>query len=136
MNLFTHLNFGGDCEKAFRFYEQHLGGTVTVMMKRSQVTPGPPAEAGNEDSVIHARLRVAQVELIGNDVPADHFLPVRSAYLYLMLDSTEEAERIYGALAEEGKVSIPLAETPYASRFAQLRDKFGVLWTIIHERPR
>jgi PhnB protein len=137
MNLFTHLNFGGNCENAFRFYEQHLGGTVTIMMKQSQMTPTPPAEqAGNEDRVVHARLSIAQVELIGNDVPADHFLPIRSSYLYLAVDSAEDAERIYGVLAGDGKVTIPIAKTPYASRFAQLRDKFGVLWTIIHELPR
>jgi PhnB protein len=137
MKIFTHLNFGGNCENAFRFYEQHLGGAITIMMKRSQMTPEPPAErAGNEDPVVHARLRVAEVELIGNDVPADRFLPIRSSYLYLAVDSAEDAERVYGVLAEDGKVGIPMAETPYASRFGQLRDKFGVLWTIIHERPR
>jgi PhnB protein len=63
-------------------------------------------------------------------------MPIRSSYLYLALDSAEDAERVYGVLAEEGKVSMPIAETPFASRFAQLRDKFGVLWTIIHQRPR
>jgi hypothetical protein len=26
MNLYTHLNFGGNCENAFRFYEKHLEG--------------------------------------------------------------------------------------------------------------
>jgi PhnB protein len=137
MNLYTHLNFGGNCDNAFRFYEQHLGGTVTIVMKQSQMTPAQPAQlAGNEDRVVHARLSVAGVELIGNDVPADRFRPIRSSYLYLALDSPEDAERVYGALAEEGKVSMPIAETPYASRFAQLRDRFGVLWTIIHERAR
>jgi PhnB protein len=137
MNLYTHLNFGGNCDNAFRFYEQHLAGAVTIIMKQSQMTPAQPAErAGNEDRVVHARLSVAGVELIGNDVPADRFRPIRSSYLYLALDSPEDAERVYGALAEEGKVSMPIAETPYAPRFAQLRDRFGVLWTIIHERPR
>ena len=28
MQLMPYLNFQGDCEAAFRFYEQHLGGTV------------------------------------------------------------------------------------------------------------
>ena len=137
MTLYTHLNFGGNCEDAFRFYEKHLGGTITVIMKQSQMTPRQSAEqAGKEDSVVHARMNFAGVELIGNDVPADRFLPIRSSYLYLALDSAEDAERVYGVLAEEGKVSMPIAETPFASRFAQLRDRFGVLWTIIHQRPR
>ena len=137
MNLYTHRNFGGNCEHAFRFYEKHLGGTMTVIMKQSQMMPRQTAEqAGKEDGVVHARMSVAGVELIGNDVPADRFLPIRSSYLYLAVGSAEDAERVYGVLAEDGKVGIPMAETPYASRFGQLRDKFGVLWTIIHERPR
>ncbi|MFW6079096.1 MAG: VOC family protein, partial [Gemmatimonadota bacterium] len=86
------------------------------------------------NAVIHARMNVAGVELIGNDVPPNHFQPVRSSYLFLAVDSPEAADRIYAVLAEDGEVGMPIAETFFASRFAQLRDRFGTLWTIIHER--
>jgi PhnB protein len=135
MNLYTHLNFGGDCEEAFRFYEKHLGGQVTMMMKADQLPPQMKAP-GSLDAVIHARMNVAGVELIGNDVPPEHFQPIRSSYLYLAVDSAAEAERLYNALADGGQVTMPIAETFFATRFAQLRDRFGVLWSIIHERPR
>jgi PhnB protein len=135
MKLYTHLNFGGDCEEAFRFYEKHLGGKITMMMKASELPAGvnPP---GSADAVIHARMDIAGVELIGNDVPGDRFQPVRSSYLYLAVDAAEEAERIHSILLEGGKVGMPLAETFFATRFGQLRDRFGTLWTIIHERSR
>src|SRR5581483_8630218 len=135
MRLYTHLNFGGNCEEAFRFYEKHLGGKITMMMKQDQLPPNmrPPGEL---NAVIHARMTVAGVELIGNDVPAQHFKPIRSSYLYLSVDSTADAERIYRVLEEGGEVGMPIAETFFATRFAQVRDKFGVLWSIIHERPR
>ena len=81
-------------------------------------------------------MAVAGVELIGNDVPPNVFQPIRSSYLYLGVDSAEEAEKIYSVLKEGGEVSMPLAETFFASRFAMLRDRFGTLWTIIHERER
>jgi PhnB protein len=135
MRLCTHLNFGGNCEEAFRFYEQHLGGRITLMMKASELPPEVKAP-GSPDAVIHARMDVAGVELIGNDVPAAYFQPVRSSYLYLSVDSAEEAERVYGVLSDGGQVSAPIAETFFATRFAQLRDRFGTLWTIIHERSR
>jgi PhnB protein len=135
MKLYTHLNFGGNCEEAFRFYEAQLGGKITMMMKASELPPEVKAP-GSLDAVIHARMDIAGVELIGNDVPAEYFQPIRSSYLYFSVDSTEEAERIYNVLAEGGKVSVPIAETFFATRFAQLRDRFGVLWSIIHERPR
>jgi PhnB protein len=135
VKLYTHLNFGGNCEEAFRFYEEHLGGRITMMMKASQLPPHVKAP-GSENAVIHARMNIAGVELIGNDVPAEVFGAVRSSYLYLSLDSADEAERVYKLLEDGGKVSMPIAETFFASRFAQLRDKFGTLWTIISEKPR
>jgi PhnB protein len=135
MNLYTHLNFGGNCEEAFQFYEQHLGGRVTMMMKASEMPAGARSPPGSADAVIHAQLSVAGVQLIGNDVPGGRFEPIRSSYLYLAVDSPEEADRIYAALAEDGEVGMPIAETFFATRFAQLRDRFGVLWTILHEKP-
>ena len=30
---------------------------------------------------------------------------------------------------------MPLEETFYATRFSMLRDRFGVSWTVIHQRP-
>jgi PhnB protein len=136
MRLYTQLNFGGNCEEAFRFYEKHLGGKITMIMRKSDLPPGvtPPDEPDN--FVIHIRMDIAGGELIGNDVPAQYFKPQRSSYLYLAVDSAEEAERVYGILSEGGEVSMKLSEQFFATRFAQLRDKFGTLWTILHERPR
>lgn len=134
MKLYTPLNFGGNCMEAFRFYAQHLGGNITFMMTRGEA-PGPdPAPTGSKDAIIHARMTIGETELIGNDVPAEIFQPMRSAYLYLAVDSAEEAERIYGLLTEGGQLFTPLAETFFASRFGMLRDRFGTSWTIIHER--
>jgi PhnB protein len=137
MKLYTHLNFGGNCEEAFRFYEKHIGGRITTMMRISDLPPEvPPPPGSRPDAVIHASMAVAGVQLIGNDVPPDRFKPIRSSYLYLAVDSAEAADKIYEALAEGGEVGMPIAETFFATRFAQLRDRFGTLWTILHERPR
>ena len=136
MKLYTHLNFGGNCEEAFRFYETHLGGKITMMMKQSDLPPEVPAPPGSGKAVIHARVTVAGVELIGNDVPPNVFKPVRSSYLYLAVDSAKAADKIYAILKEGGEIGMPMEETFFASRFAQLRDRFGTLWTIIHERAR
>jgi PhnB protein len=135
MKLYTHLNFGGNCEEAFRFYEKHLGGKITTMMKQSQLPPEVKALHGSENAIIHARMDIAGVELIGNDVPPDHYQPIRSSYLYLAVDSADAADKIYAALADGGEVGMPMVETFFASRFAQLRDRFGTLWTILHPRP-
>ena len=70
MKLYTHLNFGGNCEEAFRYYETHLGGKITTMMNQSQV---PGSAAGDDTAIIHARMDIGDTILIGNDVPSNVF---------------------------------------------------------------
>ena len=135
MKLFTHLNFPGNCAQAFHYYEQHLGGKILMLMKQSEA-PGASPKPEGADPVIHARMEIGGTVLIGNDVPAEHLQPMRSVYLYLSVDSAEEAERIYSLLMVGGEAYMPLQETFFATRFSQLRDQFGTLWSLIHERPR
>src|SRR5690349_5457003 len=108
MKLYTHLNFGGNCEEAFRFYEKLLPGRITMMMKQNELPPGVPRPGDSDQFVIHARMDVAGGELIGNDVPKPHFQPIRSSYLYLAVDSDKDADRIYAALKEGGQVSMAM----------------------------
>lgn len=133
MKLYAQLNFGGNCEEAFRFYEANLAGKVLMMMHQNQA-PGSKATGDAGKAVIHARLAIGDTVLIGNDVPSSVFEKIRSVYIYLSADSSEEAERVYKLLAEDGQVYMPLEKTFYATRFGQLRDRFGVSWSIIHER--
>lgn len=85
---------------------------------------------------MYARMNIGETELMGSDVPSDRFQPMRSVYLSLNVDSTEEAERIYALLCEGGQIFMPMEETFFAFRFAMLRDRFGTSWMILHERPR
>jgi PhnB protein len=133
MKLYTQLNFGGNCEEAFRFYEKHLGGKITMMMNQSEA---PDAPKGAGKAIIHARMNIGDTVLIANDVPGTVFQKMRSIYLYLSVESPKEAERVHKLLVEGGEIFMPMQETFYASRFSMLRDRFGVSWTIIHELPR
>ena len=87
-----------------------------------------------KNAILHARMNIGATELLAADIP--NAQPMRSAYLTLIADSIEEAERIYAALSVGGEIFMPLAETPFAVRFAQVRDRFGMNWMILHERPR
>ena len=135
MKMYTYVNFAGQCAEAFRFYEKHLGGKITMIMKQSELPVEYKVPPGSKNAIVHARMNIAGVELIGNDVPPEHFNPIRSCYLFLSVDSSDAADKIYEVLAEGGEIGMPIAETFFASRFAQLRDRFGTLWTIIHQRP-
>ena len=72
---------------------------------------------------------------MGSDTQPGVAKPVRSSYLCLGVDSTPEAERIFNALSSSGEVTMPMQETFFAHRFGTVRDQFGVLWMVIHERP-
>ena len=131
MQLHTYLNFGGNCEQAFQFYQEHLGGNITMLMRHGDA-PGPSQTAPDwKDKVLHARMNLGGTELLGADIPPDRFQPMRSAYLTLTLASVEEAERVHGLLAEGGQIFMPLAETFFAARFSMLRDRFGTSWMIL-----
>ena len=136
MQLLTYLNYGGNCAEAFRFYEQHLGGRITMMMKHGEGPDGSRVPPALKDAVLHARMTIGGTDLLAADVPPDRFQPMRSAYLTLTLDSTADAERIYALLSENGEIFMPMQETFFAFRFAMLRDRFGTSWMLLHERPR
>jgi PhnB protein len=129
----TYVNFDGRCAEAFRFYETHLGGKIGMMMTHAQAPDQSKVSPEMKNAVLHARLSVGGTELMGADIP--HAQPMRSAYLSLGVDSDAEAERIFSALSEGGEIFMPMQETFFASRFGQLRDRFGINWMILHERP-
>ncbi|HXL08265.1 MAG TPA: VOC family protein [Gemmatimonadales bacterium] len=135
MKLDVYLNYGGNCEQAFRFYEQELGGKITMMMRHGEQPNAANVPADWKNAILHARIEFGKTVLMGADIPPDRFQPMRSAYLTLTLDSAEQAERLYALLADGGQIFMKMEETFFASRFAMLRDKFGTSWMLLHERP-
>jgi PhnB protein len=131
--MYTYVNFAGKCAEAFRFYEQHLGGTITMLMTHGQAPDQSNVKPDWKDAVLHARISIGGTELMGADIPNAE--PMRSSYLSLNVESDAEAERIFAALAGGGDVFMPIQETFFATRFGQLRDRFGLNWMILHERP-
>jgi PhnB protein len=134
MKLHTYLNYGGNCEQAFRFYEKHLGGKITMMMTQGQQPGAKDIPPDQKNAILYARMSIGETDLMGSDVPAERFQPMRSAYLSLSVGSIDEAERIVALLSDGAEIFMPMQETFFAFRFAMLRDKFGTSWMIINER--
>lgn len=132
MQLAIYINYKENCREAFHFYEQHLGGRVTSIATFGEMPFAGQAAAGREDKIIHARIEIGGTVLMGADIP--HAEPMRSAYLTLRLTSAEEAERIYALLTEGGEIFMKMEQTPFANRFAMLRDRFGTSWMLLHEK--
>ena len=128
MKLDLYLNYAGNCEEAFRFYEQHLGGRITTMMRHEE-HPNPQLPPGFARKILHAHLELGGAALLGADIPGAE--PMRSAYASLALDSAAEAERVYALLSQGGQIFMKLEQTFFAERFAMLRDRFGTSWMLL-----
>ena len=133
MKLNTYVNFDGKCREAFGFYEKHLGGKIGMIMTHGESPDQSRVQPEWRDAVLHAVISIGGTELMGADIP--NAQPMRSAYLTLNVESDSEAERVFKALSENGEVFMPVQETFFATRFGQLRDRFGMNWMILHARP-
>ena len=133
MRLDVYLNYRGNCEQAFRYYEQHLGGRITGMVRHGdQGQPrNPNIPEDWKGKVLHARIEIANAVLMGADIPQAE--PMRSAYCTLTVDTEADAERVYALLIDGGEVFMKMEKTHFANRFAMLRDRFGTSWMLIHE---
>jgi PhnB protein len=130
VRLDIYLNYRGNCEQAFRFYQQHLRGRITGIVRHGDM-PNPNTPGDWKNAILHARIEIGTTVLMGADVP--HAEPMRSAYLTLTFDSEAEAERVYALLTDGGEIFMKMEKTPFANRFAMLRDRFGTSWMLLHQ---
>ena len=139
MKVNTYLNFPGNCSEALDFYVKHLGAKIlmksTFASMHAQGAPQNLPPGLNPDGILHSRFQLGDTIVMASDGPPERVQPMRSAYISLSVDSNEEAERIYKALTEGGEVFMAMGEQFFAHRFGQFRDKYGVNWMVIHEKP-
>lgn len=128
MKTSIHLTFAGQCEEAFRFYENCGIGEITLLLKYGDSPAAANTPAEWHEKIIHANLQIGEGMLAGADDLA--YEPPRGFYVLLGLNDTAEAERIFADLAHGGIVKMPMQETFWAPRFGVLIDRFGVPWEI------
>ena len=130
MQINPYLHFNGQCEQAFQFYAQALGGQIVAMVRHA----GTPAESHVPpewlDKIMHARLVSDGAILMGSDAPPTMFQPAAGFSVSVMVKEPDQAERIFHALAEGGTVRMPIQATFWSPRFGMLVDQFGIPWMI------
>jgi PhnB protein len=130
MKLNSYLTFNGQCEAAFKFYEQCLGGKIVAMVTHV----GTPAEeqvpAEWRNKILHARLIVGDEVLMGSDAPPDRYEESKGFSVTVGINDPTDAERIFDALAKNGTVKMPIQKTFWAVRFGTLVDQFGIPWMV------
>jgi PhnB protein len=131
MQVEPYLFFEGRCEEAIEFYRKALGAEVTMLM-RFRESPEPPefATPGSEEKVMHANLRIGDNIIMVSDGLCQGSPGFQGFSLSLAVTDEAEAERLFTALSEGGKVEMPLAKTFWSPRFGMVADRFGVSWMI------
>lgn len=135
MELIPYLNFNGQCEQAFKFYEKLLAGKITFLMTHEGSPAADHVPAGWLKKIMHATLSVGDQLLQGADAPPDHYQKPQGFSVSINTKDAAEADRIFHALAENGTVQMAIAETFWAVRFGMVIDRSGIPWMINCGKP-
>ena len=132
MPITPYLFFDGRCEEAIEFYKKTLGAKVEMMMRfKESPQPMPPGSLppGFENKIMHASFRIGSSRLMASDgnEAGGRF---EGFSLSIAVPTDAEAERVFAALAQGGKVGMPLAKTFWSPKFGMLTDRFGVDWMV------
>jgi PhnB protein len=130
MQLNAYLVFNGQCEAAFKFYEQVLGGKILGMFTHAGTPAAEQVPPEWLNKIMHVTLKVGDSVLMGSDAPPDRYTKPKGITVNIALNDVAEAERIFHALAENGTVGMPIQQTFWAERWGMLTDRYGIPWMV------
>lgn len=132
MQINLHLTFNGQCQKAFEFYRDLLGGSITLMQTYGESAMGKPIHKDWQDKIVHAGLVLNDRVLAGVDILPGEYQKPQGFFVLLEIDELPEVERIFNALSECGEIKMPLQETFWTKAFGVLVDRFGIPWELTY----
>jgi PhnB protein len=138
MPVQPYLFFEGRCEEAIGFYRKALGAQVQMLMRYKESPEPPPADCMPPDSaekVMHACFRIGDTDVMASDGMCSGKPAFQGFSLSVEARDEADCDRKFNALAEGGKVQMPLSKTFFAKRFGMVQDKFGVGWMVIVPAP-
>jgi PhnB protein len=134
MPIEPYLFFNGRCEEAIEFYRKALGAEVVMMMRNKESPESPPPgmlPPGSENKVMHASMKIGDATVMAADGCNGGSPKFDGFSLTYNAASEGEAERVFAALSQDGKVTMPLGKTFFAPKFGMCTDRFGVGWMVI-----
>ena len=130
-----YLSFNGNCEAAFRCYEQGLGATTGTMNRYGNSPMAGDVPSGWETKIMHGSITLGGITVAGADLaPGSYELP-KGFRIFLEADDPADTERMFHALAENATIEMPLQQTFWSLRFGVLTDQFGIPWTLGCTQP-
>ncbi len=128
----TYLTFDGNCAQAMKFYQKCLGGQLQ-MLPFSEMPGEAPKSA--KDRIMHAKLtNEGSIWMASDTMPGMPFKQGNNFSISIECDSVQELDRLFAALSDGGKATMPPQQTFWAQRFGMLTDRFGVNWMLDVEK--
>lgn len=133
MQVQPYLFFDGRCEEAVNFYRDALGAKVDMMMRFKECPDPQPGSMppGSENKVMHTCFSIGDTSVMASDGNCQGHPSFQGFSLSITVPNEAEAERKFNALAQGGKVTMPLSKTFFSPRFGMVSDRFGVGWMVI-----
>lgn len=134
MIINVYLNFSGNTEDAFNFYQSILGGELSIVRFKDMPMEGANIPQKDQNKIMHVGLRFDETTmLMGTDTLESLGQKLNQGnnfYISLHPKSKQEADRIFNALSEGGKIEMPISDQPWGDYYGHFTDKFGVQWMI------
>lgn len=132
-----HINFNGNAEEAFLFYQSVFGGAFTKIIRfkdlASDAFPIPEKEL---NKIMHIALPIGNNILIANDVPESMGRVNENenrSKISISAESREEADKLFYGLSAGGSIECPIVDSPWGTYFGMFRDKYGIEWMVEFE---
>ena len=130
MNIIPHLNFNGQCKEAFEFYAKLLDGEIKFSMTWGEMPGADQFPAETHKLIMHTTLEVDGDFIMGADSPPDRYTQPKGITVSIGVKDKAKGERVFNALREGGKVTMPFAQTFWSPGFGMCVDRFGIPWMV------
>ena len=131
MHVQPYLFFDGRCEEALEFYKKTAGAEVEMLMRWKDSPDKSMCTPDNADKVMHAQFKIGDTTILASDGRNTGNPNFQGFALAINAKDEAEVDRLFNALAEGGKITMPLAKTFFSPRFGMLTDKLGVNWMLL-----
>ena len=135
MQTQIYLFFDGRLDEALTFYKKTLGIEVEMLMRfKENPEAGKHPEVcppGSEDKIMHSCFKLGDQRIMASDGHAKGNPEFKGFALSLAVRTEAEADTVFAALGNGGKVEMPLGKTFFSPKFGMVQDKFGVGWMVL-----
>jgi PhnB protein len=131
MQLQPYLFFDGRCDEALDFYKKALGAQVEMLMRWKDSPDKGMANPANENKVMHSSVKIGDTTMMASDGRCTGNPNFQGFALTISAKTEAEADKLFAALSDGGKVQMPMTKTFFSPRFGMVADKFGVGWMVI-----